>query len=301
MPRTTTGFPNGIDFGDPTNEALSKVPGVPAQGILRVASNVAGAETVVIGADTYRVAIVNTDSTKTVAGGELNNTDQFSKLTMASHGLKGGDLVRCQNEIMLVLQWLDANHVLLKRGVSGTTIATHADGQALYTEASPGAGNIAVGLVTTLTPTAFTAALVADINNRGVGPYAATLIDANTVLVYTADKPGGNPESYGTNVAVSETLAGANNAWDAANLVGRVASIPRIYPIVPLAAEVTAGKIERIFPFAPTVIGAFMQTTATRAAANYDGVITVTGNRVTLDNTGTADFAATHTIFLIIE
>ena len=303
MVSQVTGLPNGVHFGDPDYEALTKSPGLPSQGILRVAANIAAEETVTIGADVYRVAVVNTDSTIDTANGELNNTNPEAVVTMAAHGLVGGDLIRVENEIMEVMfAPVSANKIHVRRGVSNTTIAAHANGTSIYTEATPGGGDIAVGVVTTLTPTVFTAALVDDINNRGRGNYLATLINANTVHVCTANKPGGDPVPFGgTAIAVAEDMGGAGNAWDEATLVrGRSSSIPVLITVVPQSEEVTAGRIDIMLPWEPTVLGCFIQVTATRDVAAYNGTITVTGNRITLDNSSTSDFAITNTIFLFV-
>src|SRR5205085_2420320 len=81
--------------------------GVPASQILRVPANVVAAETVTVGADVYRVAAVATAApgSAVVIGNELNNTyDEHQFVSLPTHGLSIGDLLRCQNEIMVVIR-----------------------------------------------------------------------------------------------------------------------------------------------------------------------------------------------------
>jgi hypothetical protein len=156
--------------------------GLPARATLRVAANVSSAEKVTIGADVYEVEIVDTDSTDNTANDDFNNvtnplvlpnftTDYANVAPVAV-----GDLIRIENEIMAVTV-VDGTSRTLKRGVSGTTAATHADGVDIFDgDGIDGGSTVAVGLVATLTPTAFSPALVADINGRGTEDVLATQI-----------------------------------------------------------------------------------------------------------------------------
>lgn len=281
--------------------------GTPHSGLLRVAVDVVAAQTVVIGPDTYRVAVVNTDSTKDTSGGEFNNTKaELHNVTMEAHGRVIGDLIRVESEIMVVTGVPRANALHLKRGVSGTTIAAHADALDIFVEAAGGGGGIGVGLVTTLTPTAFVAALVPDINNRGSAAVVAAAMAAAGPVLVTAAKSRGGPVAVGSEgvaYATTETLAGAGNAWDAATLGGGSdAFIPAMISIVPTAAQVTEGKIYIPTPFvSPQVVGAFVFTTTTRAYVAWAGAVTILGNVIILDNAGGVDWAATDTILLWVK
>lgn len=295
-----TGFPGGIRYSEDRAGGAVKAPGVAMSQILRVAVDVVAEQTVVISGETFRVAVVNTDSTINTAGGELNNTNPRSQVTLgAAHGLKGGDLIRVQNEIMLVEQALERS-VIVKRGVSNTTIATHADALDIFKEAVPGAGGIAVGLVATLTPTAFTAALVHDINNRSKQRITALLISINYVKVFTSQSPGsavGRPSSE--TIATTETLAGANNAWGAATMVeGHEGGPYMTLSHVPTANEALVGQVDLILAFTPVVVLVEVITTATRARVAWDGVVTVDGSRITLDNSGGTDWTAAETLLI---
>ena len=276
-------------------------PGRRAINVLRLAANVASQETVTIGADVFEINIVNTDTTVDVSGGELaTGTPAVSQLTIAAHGLAVGDLIRVESEIMKVLGVVSASKVTVRRGHSGTTIATHANGTDIFKAGTAAAaGRLEVGLVTTLTPAAASVALVAVINSDRTQPVTATKISDNEVLL-VADSVGE------VGLACTETLAGANNAWAAAAMFGGKSAGQRRVSIqrrVPTAVEVALGTMHFLFPFASTAatVRANVIVTATPGVAKaWDGAITVTGNRVTLDNTGSTDWAATDTVELIV-
>ncbi|MDX2165748.1 MAG: hypothetical protein SF182_01735, partial [Deltaproteobacteria bacterium] len=160
-------------------------PGRRALNVLRIASNVASTETITIGNDVFEITIVNTDTNVNVSGGELaTGTPAYSNVTIAAHGLVVGDLIRVESEIMKVVGVISADKVTVKRGHSGTTTATHADATDIYKAGTPAtAGRIEVGLVTTLTPTAASAALLAVLNSEGTQRVTGVSISANEFLV----------------------------------------------------------------------------------------------------------------------
>lgn len=281
---------------------LVRFPGTKALGVLRVAADVASPETVTIGADVYEVEIVNTDSTDNTAGGDFNNTTNPLVLANAGAdypnvGWGAGKLIRIESEIMRV-ESINGNRVRLKRGDSGTTIATHANALDIFKGDGVTAGRIAVGLVTTLTPAAFMDALVDVINTEGTELVTAVEISDNEMLL-EADSVGVKT------TALAETLAGANNAWDTAAMRGgaaaalkRVATVTR----VPNATEVALGKLHIPLDFAPTVVHVLVVVTATGVPTAWNGGVVITGGnnpRVTLDNTGLTDWAATDTIHVL--
>ncbi len=275
-------------------------PGRRAINVLRLASNVAGAETLTIGTDVFEINIVNTDTNVNVSGGELaTGTPAISAMTIAAHALAAGDLIRVENEIMKVVGVISADKVTVRRGHSGTTIATHADATDIFKAGTPAtAGRIEVGLVTTLTPTAASAALLAVLNSsEPTSPIGAVSISANELLII-ADLVGD------VTLACTETLAGSNNAWAASAMFGGRAAAQRRISIqrrVPTAVEVALGNLHFYFPFTPTVARANVVVTATPGVAKaWDGAVTITGNRVTLDNAGTTDWAATDTVELTV-
>ncbi|MEO8602978.1 MAG: hypothetical protein ABI629_10405 [bacterium] len=270
-----------------------------AINVLRLAANVASTEAVTIGVDVYEINIVNTDTTVNVSGGELaTGTPDVSNITIAAHGLAAGDLIRVDNEIMKVLGAPSANVVVVRRGHSGTTIATHADAADIFKAGTPAtAGRLEVGLVTTLTPTVAGVALAAVINMDGIEAVTATVISASEVLL-TADAIGP------VVTACTETLAGSNNVWAAAAMFGGRALGQRRVSLqqrVPTATEVALGNLHFVFDFAPVTVSVRVVPTATPGAAKaWDGAITITGNRAVVDNAGSTDWAATDTVQVFV-
>lgn len=277
-------------------------PGEKAVNQLRVASNVVSAETVTIGANVYEIEIVNTDTTdNTSAANSFNNTTD--PLTLATFTtsypnttIAVGGLLRLENEIIRCTASSGGSRTF-SRGQSGTTTAAHADSSVdiFKGDGIAGGSTIAVGMVTTLTPTVFTAALVDDINGVGTVAASAEAISANEVLLY-ADSVGVLA------TACTETLGGANNAWTSTTMYGGAAGGRiSIQKRVPLTQEVTLGNMHFHFDFAPTVLAARVAPTATPGVAKaWDGAVTVSGNRVTLDNSGATDWAATDTVVLTV-
>lgn len=274
-------------------------PGRRAINVLRLAADVVSATIVTIGVDVFEVNIVNTDTNVNVSGGDLaTGTPTTSKVTIAAHGLSVGDLVRVENEIMKVIGIPDANSVIVRRGHSGTTIATHADATDIYKAGTPAtAGRIEVGLVTTLTPAAFSAAFTAVLNSDGTQAISAVKISDNEVLII-ADEVGA------VTLACTETLAGTNNVFAAAAMYGGKAAGQRRVVVqrrAPNATEVALGTLHFVFDFVPVVQSIRVVVAATPGVAKaWDGGATVAGSRLTLDNGADTDWAATDLVEVIV-
>jgi hypothetical protein len=144
-----------------------------------------------------------------------------------------------------------------------------------------------------------TTALAAAINANAAEVVEAIRVSANIVLVVA--KTVGPVEA-----ATTETMTGANNAWDAANLNAGHAPVARRSVSgywVPVAGEVTAGLICIPVAFNPRTILIHIHVTATGAVKAWDGnakyIDAADGKPayVTLDNAGNVDWAATDTIY----
>lgn len=278
-----------------------------AFNVLRVASAIASAEQVVIGVDTYEIEIVNTDSTDVTQGGDFSNvTDPLTIVDFTTNypncPATVGSLVRIENEI-LVITGVDGADITFARGVSNTAAATHADALAVY-EGDGITGDIAVGLVTTLTPAVFTDALIADINSRGTEFVKATDISDNEVLVCSADAVDGNCVANSTTYATTETMGGSNNAWDKSNIDG--GSFPHAHVIsiktrVPTTQEVALGNMHFVYPF---VIGTAMIeviVTATGSPIGWNGSHTISGYALIVDNDGSTDWSTSDTVTVLVS
>lgn len=123
------------------------------------------------------------------------------------------------------------------------------------------------------------------------------------MLLLSADAPGGTAQVGAVTLACSETMGGTNNEWASANMFGgAAASTAKIVSVerVPTAVEVALTQMHFDFDFAPTVISIMMRVTATNALRAFDGDFSVSGNRVTVNQDGSVDFAATDTIVLTV-
>lgn len=197
------------------------VPVHPAGGLigkLDLVTTVANGEAVTIGAETYQIDVINTDSTDNTAGGSWNNvTDPLTVdcTGFAILALGVGDLLRIENEIMKVTAIDPAtDEYTFARGRCGTTPAAHADAVDIYISAAPGMVNIPIGLVTTLTAVAFATALEPEV-----------LVETSEDITLEVTTPGAGLRcveviagAQQALMTLSETLAGAGNAWQAATV-----------------------------------------------------------------------------------
>lgn len=182
----------------------------------------------------------------------------------------------------------------------GLTLTAKAKGTVgnAITLAETGGGFSFAGAATTLsggvdaTAAEFTTALVAT-TPANVG---MERISANEVL-FTDNAPSGFSQAR----ACTETLAGANNGWAAANSYGfeGIEEKPKAQAVasrVPNALEITLGSVHIPLAFVPTKVLVQVRVTATGAAKAWGGLTTIVGKRVQLTNNASTDFAATDTI-----
>ena len=284
---------------------FTEMPGRPSQNVLRVAANIAEDETVTIGADVYDIEVVNTDSTDTSGALFTNTTDPLTVDITALTALVAltpakGDLWRLENEIVRITKVV-GNLITVERGVSGTTTASHGDVAVYVGDGINAASTIAVGVVATLTPTVFTAALVDDINNNGTEFVVAVLISVNEILVQTAVIPGGDPEASAAETATTEDMGGTDNAWDGATMTagerperGQMQAFEHVVS----TQEAALVSLHILFPF---TIGGFIFTVKTTAGVDkvITDLITSTANRVDLVTTGGTHIAATDVVTVV--
>jgi len=281
---------------------LLRFPGVVAQNVLYVPTAVADDETVLIGADTYEVDIINSDSGDDTADDSWSNTTDPLTVDMTAYTgidavLAVGDLIRAETEYMRVTV-IAGHSYTFERGACGTTPASHADAVDIYISDSPGTTNIPVGLDTTLTPAAGTDALLATINE--VGTEAVIAVDIGTTeMLLVADAVGA------VVLGCTETLAGANNVWAAATMLGgAAAAIKKMVLVdrVPNATEVTLGNMHFAFDFVPVAVLVAVIATSGGAVTAWDGetVIDNTNKLVSLGNGGSVDWATTSTVTVLV-
>lgn len=169
------------------------------------------------------------------------------------------------------------------------TITIGRDVFELDTNSTTTAGNLAVNVAGNLTPTLAGPLIVAAINNSNTQKLVAGQIAVGVIGVYANE-----PNQGLAAIPCAETLAGANNAWDAAALYGGNAGVTPQTVLVEraaLATEVTEGNAYFFLPFTVVAASAFVRTAAGVSKA-WDGAVSFTANRVKLDNTGATDWAA---------
>jgi hypothetical protein len=316
----STALRNRIFGSASQKDRIVMFPGMKAHNLLRVASDVVDGQTVTIGADTYIVDIINTDTSANTASNQWNNVLKCISVTVAAHGRVAGDLLRVENEMVKVLRVVDANTVVVIRGRCGTTIAAHADGLDIFKSDGVHATAIPVGLVTTLTPTAFTPALVDEINNPAEGgeratAKASTIYDPGTTATAAQRANKVVAEAISVNevvitsalpeacvLACTETLAGANNAWSAVTMYqGAAPTLGKVIGIahVPTAVEVELDHFYVDLDFTPSWVEVIVRTTATGIIVAWVGGVLISTNRITINNAGGTDWAATDTVYVI--
>lgn len=159
------------------------------------------------------------------------------------------------------------------------------------------AGRIRVDVSGGATASAARTALVTAINASS-NRFRAWASGGNVVTVATKD-----PAAY--TGAISENMAGGGNIVNgSAFRAGKVPTPARIEVItrVPTSDEVTNGKINFPLTFVPRFYTLAIVTTSTGARLAWDGALTIdaTNNAISLDNAGSADWADTHTIHLLV-
>lgn len=148
-------------------------------------------------------------------------------------------------------------------------------------------------------PTAaqFSAAFETAVNARA-NVVGAKKISNNEVMIFTI--AAGN-----FTIACTETLAGSNNVWQSATMFGGFSpalDVERksvMLTRVPGAQEVTLGNMHFALPFTPTQAIVQVVTTSTGVQKVWDGARIYATNRLTLDNSGSTDWAATDTLVVI--
>lgn len=167
----------------------------------------------------------------------------------------------------------------LIKGTVGDTVAS--------TETCSGTGNQWGGAVLAggvdATAAQFTAALEDAINGSGVRLLAEQISD-NEVLVVDA-----SVTSQQRSKPCTETLAGSNNVWAAANSFGGDQSIspPKLLVTsrVPTATEVTLETMHFALPFVPTS-GIVQVRSSTGLVRAFDGKVTLGGNIIDILSDG---------------
>lgn len=270
---------------------LSAAPTAAAAALVYTfAANPTAADTVTIDGVVYTYrASVTTTANEVLIGATL--TDTRNNLVAAINGADGGGTTYgsatvANPRVAAVATSTNAVTASARaKGTNGNAIAVAEAGA----QTSWAGG--AVALTGGVDPTAAEAipAIILAVNGVRCG-LRASAGGANDIL-FTS--------SAGTGAAVTttETLAGTNNAWAAAASYGGTQDTSVLNGTVLAqraanATEVALGSMRFPFNFTPLAAIATVRTAAGAFKA-FDGVLTISGNTVVVDNSGSSDWADT--------
>lgn len=292
--------------------SLANIPvyegGAPSSITLLTTGVCADGESIELGDDVYILRLVTDDTNDDTANGEWDNENNplviSGAVTSTDYGNVSwdvGDLIRVEDEIMEII-FADAASVHLARGVSGTTIAAHSDGEDIFqhaTPASPASGQIFVGIVGTDADD-MKEALAEDINNRGTEPFvadAASVAVNDEIFIQTADVPGGNYQASERVIAVDVTAMNMEIERVTGQLPQPMTIGLRQY--VAQSHEVTNGFVQ--IPFNFTVEGFNAQVFDSGWVARNDltDAVYAAENRVIIEHDGSTNIAATDVILVM--
>lgn len=273
---------------------------VSAQGTLTSDNtNVANGATVTIGSKvyTFQTVLTNVDGNVFIgASADASLTNLASAINLTTGAGTTYAAATTANAALTTAGAVTAHAIVITAtvaGVAGNSIASTETSAHLAFDAVT-LGTTTAGVDPTVTQTATAIALA--INNHA-SDYGAEKISANEVLI--------EKSTVGVDTrACTETLAGANNAWTSATMYGGLPAQTKRISVqkrVPLAQEVTLGTMHFVLPFVPTYVRAFARVTSSGLDKLWVGATIQSGNRVTLDNSGATDWAATDTVYVYAE
>lgn len=269
-----------------------------AAKILTFASNVAAADTITIGTQTYtfRTALTTSATANEVLiGADLTaSRDNLVAAVMRAAGagtLYGSDTTANTAATAVATSTDQLTATAITKGTVGNSVAI----AEVSTHTSWAGGAVTLSGGTDTSASDFNDALVAAVNTSS-NRLAAEPITANEVLFVDLNNP--------TNaVACTETLAGANNTWANATSYGGE-GVPLEVPASsmisrsPNATEVALESMHFKFRFAVRSAIVQVRTTAGLIKA-IDAAITIDTNRVTITSSGATDLVATDTVTVL--
>lgn len=287
-------------------------PGANAHNVMYVPANVVNGDTITIGDDEFEVDIINTDTTINLSGAMDGTSDPVLLTASATLAKVAGNLLKLDNEILKIITKVDTTHFVCARARCGTAIATHVDTSDIIGSDADPTVTIPVGLVTTLTPAAFSQAFAAEFNNAKSGTTRLTVLASTEFANFTAYALGtknqvlvvANEPGVDTTATTEDFANSTDNVWANATMVGGLdAAVAKCESVsrVPTAAEELAGYLHFIFPFTVRTVSVEMVITASGLRVPFTGEVLVgfaetttevlPGTVVTLVNTGAASTA----------
>lgn len=310
----------GIADNEALQARIGTRPGVRAMNLLVVPANVVNGDTIVVGADTFEVDIINTDSgvnTANTAAGALAGTGTHALVTLGgapATAISAGDVIRIENELLLVLRKLTTTTYVCARAYGGSVIAAHAQNLDVFVSDSVPVGTISVPLVGTLTPAAFAPAFVAVFNfeppDGESAPARTSTVGADFTALPTVGLDAGQQilvvkdEAGEDATATTEEFANStDNVWANATMVGGVdpgVAASEASSRAATASEELVGEMHFFFPFdvrsaivtvrtSAGVVKAFAGTVLIGQVESTDATLPATS--VSVQNVGAASTA----------
>lgn len=265
---------------------------LPAKGTLTVAVNPTAGDTITIGAVTYRFETSLAQINDIKIGASAAATQVSIQKTLNGTGVAGTDnFAGTVASTVVSCGTFSVNAGALTARIPGTV------GNAIVTTSSfTNIGNFFDG--TTLGTT-----------QAGVDPTAteasAAFVAAVSSTSYTVARVGNNESlltmsTIGSQAVVTtETMAGSGNAWNAAATYGGDVATQgqvSVQSRVPNAQEITLDHMHFQFAFTPFLVIVRVTITSSGLQKLWDGKYTVAAGHVTVDNSGSTDWATTDTV-----
>ena len=282
--------------GDAIHQLSQAAQGSREFATVRFSGAVVDGDLLTVGAKKLFIKQFNTGS-RTLANTALANTNtgRINNVNIVAHGLSVGHIFRVNAEYFQVLRVGSVDFVDVQRGYAGSTVASQASGQT----ASVAANYTGINLTTDLViPVGATLAIAT------AGPLLQAAINAFAIFGITAEYSSTGTqlllhrEAQGNTLTVAETITNATADSAFRGGVQTAEEVSSVVTRVPTAQEVTDGLMHFFFPFTPKYVEVTVVVTATLATKVWDGARAFSGKRVTLDNAGATDWAATDTVIV---
>jgi hypothetical protein len=266
-----------------------------AVGTLTLEDNAAAGETVTIGSTVYTFRVEPAAAGEVLIGDTAS--DSLDNLIAAINGSAGAGTLYGTGTV--------AHPTVTAAAGAGDTLVVTAKtpgtaGNAIATTETMGDGAWgAVTLASGADPTAgeFTTAFTTAVND-GNPDVSAARPTANTVIISRRYLDGLET------IATTETLGGTNNAWGETTL-GR--SVPKdtasgsvLVSRVATATEIATETMSFVFTFEPSAALVQVRTSAGAIKA-WDGATVISGNRVTLNSSGTTDIGSNDLVTVLAQ
>ena len=266
---------------------------VASQGTLTIAEPVTADDTMTIGASVYTF---KAGATAVVLEIGLGADEAATKLAIVA-AINGTDGFNTANASVTAAAFATDDCVLtaIVPGTVGDAIVsteTFTHGSNIFDATTLGTTTAGVDPTAGESVTAFAAAFL-------TLPTLEAYAEGSTGVTVIETVDNGGPS------AVSETLAGGSNAWEASTLIGKAepqfrnSNLAGMVTRAATSAEVTSGFMT--FGLGTDVVSVLIQVrTAAGVVKAWDGAVTLSGRSVRISNAGSVDWANTDIVTLLV-